>query len=71
MQNSGLKPPLEGAPLLLQGKPALALEATGLSANRGPEGRKVANPQQDVGIVYGKTGIEGMKARPDWKAQNT
>ena len=40
MQNIGLSP-LEGVYCCSREKPALALEATGLSANRGPRSRKV------------------------------
>ena len=50
MQNSGLSP-LEGVCCCSREKPALALEATGLSANRGPRKQEGGqNPQQDFEI---------------------
>lgn len=71
MQNTGLSP-LEGVYCCSREKPALGLEATGLSANRGPGSRKVGKTHsRTLESVYGKTGIEGMVPHPDWKAQRT
>ena len=65
MQNTGLSP-LEGVYCCSREKPALALEATGLSANRGPGSRKVGKTHsRTLESVYGKTGIEGMVPRLD------
>ena len=71
MQNTGLSP-LEGVYCCSREKSALDLEATGLSANRGPGSRKVGKTHTRIlESVYGKTGIEGMVPHPNWKAQST
>lgn len=51
MQNTGLRP-LEGVYCCSREKPALGLEATGLSANRGPEAGRWAKPTAGFWNLY-------------------